>query len=91
MRNSVVNNPAKSRFELETRAGVAVANYHLDGAVMTIYHTEVPVPLRGRGIGGQLVEGALSEVRRLNLRVVPSCGFVRDFIRRNPEFMDLLA
>jgi uncharacterized protein len=91
MGNPVVDNPAKNRFELETPAGLAVADYRLDGSVMTIYHTEVPVPLRGRGIGGQLVEGVLSEVRRLNLRVLPRCGFVRDFICRNPEFKDLLA
>ena len=43
---------------------------------MTIYHTEVPLPLRSRGYGYHLVRGTLEEVRRLNLKVVPHCWFV---------------
>lgn len=91
MSNPVVDNTSKNRFELETTAGLAVADYRFEAGTMTIYHTEVPVPLRGRGIGSRLVEGALLEVRRLNLKVTPTCWFVRDFIERHPQFSDLLA
>jgi predicted GNAT family acetyltransferase len=45
--------------------------------------------LRGRGLGYRLVRGALDEVRRLNLKVVPECWFVREVIERNAEFQDL--
>jgi predicted GNAT family acetyltransferase len=76
---------------METPAGIAVADYRLEGGVMTIYHTEVPVKLRGRGYGYHLVRATLDEVRRLNLKVVPQCWFVRDVIKRRPEFQDLLA
>jgi uncharacterized protein len=78
------------RFELDTSAGLAVAEYRLSGNTMAVYHTEVPLPLRGRGIGYRLVRGALNEVRRLNFKVVPQCWFVREVIERNPEFEDLL-
>jgi uncharacterized protein len=92
MNSSPVRHNSKlHRFEMDTPAGVAVADYRLAGAVMTIYHTEVPVPLRGRGYGYHLVRGTLEEVRRLNLKVVPRCWFVRDVIARRPEFQDLLA
>lgn len=90
MSSLVVNDASKNRFELETPAGPATADYRLDAGVMTIYHTEVPAPLRGRGIGGRLVEGALNEARKLTLKVVPDCWFVREFIERNPQFRDLL-
>ena len=90
MSSAVVNNASKNRFELETSAGPAIADYRLDAGVITIFHTEVPVPLRGRGIKRRLVEGALNETRKLNLKVVPSCWFVREFIKRNPQFKDLL-
>jgi predicted GNAT family acetyltransferase len=40
---------------------------------MTIYHSEVPAPLRGRGYGYHLVCGTLDEVRRLKFKVVPQC------------------
>ena len=91
MTRQVINNTARNRFELDTPAGPAIADYCLDAGVMTIYHTEVPVRLRGRGIGCRLVEGALIEARRQNLKVVPSCWFVREFIDRNPKFADVLA
>ena len=87
---NVRHNPDRQRFELDTPAGLAVADYRLSGNVMTIYHTEVPVPVRGRLYGYRLVRGALDGVRRLNLKLVPECWFVRDVIDRDPEFQDLL-
>jgi predicted GNAT family acetyltransferase len=87
--NPVRHNAALHRFEMDTPAAIAVADYRLTGDVMTMYHTEVPLPLRGRGYGYHLVRGALEEVRRLNLKVVPQCWFVRQVIDRSPEFQDL--
>jgi predicted GNAT family acetyltransferase len=89
--NPVRHNPGQSRFEMDTPAGLAVADYRLEGSVMTIYHTEVPMPLRGQGYGYHLVQGALDEARRLNFKVVPRCWFVRDVIARQSAFQDLLA
>ena len=89
--NPVRHNAELNRFEMDTPAGVAVADYRLKGSVMTIYHTEVPLPLRGQGYGFHLVRGVLGEVRRLNLKVVPQCWFVRQVIERQPAFQDVLA
>ena len=86
----VRHNAEQHRFEMDTPAGLAIANYRLEGEVMTIYHSEVPAPLRGRGYGYHLVRGTLDELRRLNLKVVPQCWFVRQVIERRPEFQDLL-
>jgi uncharacterized protein len=85
------NNAQLRRFEMDTPAGVAVANYRIAGDLMTIFYTEVPLPLRGRGFGYRLVCGALQEVRRLNLKVEPECGFVREVINNRSEFKDLLV
>lgn len=85
--NPVRHSPEHHRFEMDTPAGLAVADYRLAGDVITIYHTEVPVLLRGRGYGYHLVRGTLDEVRRLNLK----CWFVREVIERQPAFQDLLA
>ena len=87
----VRNNTQLKRFEMETPAGVAFANYRITPNLMTIFYTEVPARLRGRGYGYRLVCGALQEVRRLNLKVEPECGFVRKVISNRPEFKDLLA
>jgi predicted GNAT family acetyltransferase len=58
---------------------------------MVIFHTEVPRELRGKGIGEKLVRGVLDEVRRRNLKVVPLCWFVREFVQRNPEYSDVVT
>lgn len=88
---NVRHNPEKHRFELDTPADLAVADNRLAGNVMTIYHTEVPVPMRGRTFGYRLVAGALEEARHLGFKVVPECWFVRDVIGRRPEYQNLLS
>ena len=87
---AVRHNAEQRRFELDTSAGLAVADYRLSPGILTFFHTEVPVTLRGRGIGARLVQGALEEVRKLGLKVVPQCWFVREYIERNSEFACLL-
>ena len=89
--NPVRHNTELHRFEMDTPSGLAIADYRLVGNVMTMFHTEVPAPLRGRGYGYHLVSGALEEVRRLNLKVDPQCWFVREVIDRRLEFQDLLV
>lgn len=91
MGEGVRDNAERSRYELDTDVGPAVADYRLSDGIMTIYHTEVPVARRGRGIGAKLVRGALEDIRHRELKVVPRCWFVRDFIDDNPEFRVLLA
>lgn len=88
---NVRDNPERQRFELETSAGLAVAEYRREGNVVTIFHTEVPPALRGRGIGDHLVRGVLDDIRRRGLKVVPRCWFVRAFIEARPEYGDLVA
>lgn len=89
--NVVRDNPEQQRFELETPAGLAVADYRREGNVMTIFHTEVPTALRGQGIGEKLVRGVLEEMRRQGLKVVPRCWFVREFLAGHPEYRDVMA
>ena len=88
---AIRNNAALNRYELDTEVGSAVANYRpLPGAI-AIFHTEVPLPLRGRNIGARLVHGVLEDVRRQGIKVVPQCSFVRAFMARHREYQDLLA
>ncbi|ODT21596.1 MAG: hypothetical protein ABS54_12455 [Hyphomicrobium sp. SCN 65-11] len=88
---TVRDNPEQQRFEMETSAGLAVAEYRRDGDTLIIFHTEVPPALRGQGMGDKLVRGVLEDVRRRNLKVVPRCWFVREFVGSHPEYRDLIA
>jgi predicted GNAT family acetyltransferase len=83
----VVNNTDAGRYE--TSSGHIA--YTRDGDVVTMTHTEVDPALEGQGIGGELVRQALDDVRAHGLRVRPSCPFVAAYIRRHPEYADLVS
>src|SRR5437660_12478864 len=86
---AVHDNKAQNRFELDVDGAVAFANYRLTPSAVIITHTETPRALRGRGIASELVRGTLELIRADGRKVIPGCGFVVDYLRRNPEFADL--
>lgn len=53
-------------------------------------HTEVDPALEGRGVASRLVKFALAYARREGLRIMPLCPFVAGYMKRNPEYNDLL-
>jgi predicted GNAT family acetyltransferase len=89
--NQVRDNTAQSRFELDVEGGVAFANYRRTPSAVVITHTETPRSLRGRGIASELVHGALQRIRADGRKVVAGCGFVVDYLRKHPEFADLVG
>jgi uncharacterized protein len=91
MAAEVRDNPALSRFELDVNGVTGVANYQLNGGVMTFTHTEVPPQARHGGIASQLIAGALQAARARGLKVVPRCSFVKAYVDEHPEVRDLLA
>jgi predicted GNAT family acetyltransferase len=88
---SVRDNRARSRFELDVEGSVAFANYRLTPSSVIITHTETPRGLRGRGVASELVRGALQLIRADGLKVVAGCGFVVDYLRKHPEYGDLVG
>jgi predicted GNAT family acetyltransferase len=62
-----------------------------DESVVAFLHTEVDPGIQRRGLGTALVTGALDDVRARGQRVVPICPFVDAFVRRHPEYGDLVV
>ncbi|MES2750968.1 MAG: GNAT family N-acetyltransferase [Pseudomonadota bacterium] len=87
--NTVRNNAALSRYELDVGGTVAFANYRLTPGAVVITHTETPTAVRGRGVASELVKGTLEMIRADGLKVVAGCGFVVDYLEKHPEFSDL--
>ena len=77
---------------LAIRAGdkVAILAFHLRGSVLSLIHTEVPTTLRGKGVAGALARAVLDYARAHRMTVKPFCPFVGRYIRRHPEFQDLV-
>ena len=91
MTDSVRDNAAQHRFELEVDGHTATLYYRLEPGVITLVHTEVPEALGGRGIGSTLVRGTLEAIRAKGLKVIVKCPFVAAYMGKHPEFNDLLA
>jgi predicted GNAT family acetyltransferase len=90
---SVVHRPDERRYELLVdgeHAGELVYRDRGDG-VVAFLHTEVDPTVQRRGLGSALVAGALDDARARGLRVVPLCPFVDAYIRRYPEYADLVV
>jgi predicted GNAT family acetyltransferase len=87
----VTNNATAGQFEIQTDAGVAVLKYVSKGQVLELIHTKVPAVLEGKGYGGALAKAALDHARAQGLKVIPTCPFVRAYLRRHPEYEDLVA
>jgi hypothetical protein len=89
---TVRDNPDEQRYELvldDDVVGEIV--YRLRPGAVVLLHTEVSPDLEGKGLGAQLVAGALDDIRARGLRLVPLCPFVGDYLRRHPEAADLVA
>jgi predicted GNAT family acetyltransferase len=86
----VVRNEAAGRFELPVDGGMATLEYERVEEAIVLSHTAVPADAEGQGAGGRVARAALEYARENRLLVVPRCRFVRAWIRRHPEYRDLL-
>jgi predicted GNAT family acetyltransferase len=87
----VQDNPDELRYELRLDGNVVGhIRYRVEPDAIVLVHTEVSPSLEGQGMGARLVAAALDDVRAKGLRVVPQCPFVAAYIRRHPEYADLV-
>ncbi|WP_283135486.1 GNAT family N-acetyltransferase [Rhizohabitans arisaemae] len=92
MTSDVVKNESDTRYEIWVEGRLAgFANYRLRPGRVVIPHTEIDPEFEGKGLGSRLARAALDDIRRSELKVTPLCPFIADYIRRNPEYQDLVA
>ncbi len=87
----LTDNTDRRRYEMVVDGTTAYVTYARQGDRLTLIHTEVPKALAGRGVGSSLAAAVLQQVRASGLRVVPECEFIDAFIKRHPEYADLVA
>jgi predicted GNAT family acetyltransferase len=86
------DNPAGHRFELHLGGELAAfAEYNLLQGAVLFTHTEVLPAFEGKGLGSKLAKFALDDVRSRGLRAIPQCQFIAGFIRKRPEYLDLVS
>jgi predicted GNAT family acetyltransferase len=89
----IADHPERHRYEMEIDGRKAAEIvYHLRGAdTVEFVHTEVKPEFEGRGCAGKLATFAFEDARRRGLKVIPSCSYIQGFVRKHPEYADLLS
>jgi predicted GNAT family acetyltransferase len=88
----VADNPSEGRFDLFADGELAgSAYYRIEDDAIAFTHTEVDDAYEGQGLGSRLASSALDEVRGRGLAVLPYCPFMRAYIQRHPEYLELVA
>lgn len=88
---AVRDNPEQSRYEVYSGEQLAgFAEYTLDGTRVSFTHTETEPAFAGQGLAKRLVAEALEDVRGRGHAVLPYCPYVRKFLGKHPEYVDLV-
>ena len=88
---TITHDADRGRFEAIVDGLRCEVDYTRRDGVMHITHTGVPSALEGRGIAAALVSHALAWARAQGLRVNPVCSYVQVYVRRHPQWADVLA
>jgi uncharacterized protein len=89
----IEHRPDENRYVLiDDDAIVGEVEYQRDGDTLSLLRAEVPIELRGQGLGIPLVRGTLESIQQQgDLTVVPVCPYIAKFMMKNREFEDLRA
>ena len=87
----VVDVPGRSRFEISVGGEVGgYTEYRRGPGRIAFIHTVIDPPFEGRGLASELLHAALSQARSEGLAVLPFCPFVRGYIAKHTEYLDLV-
>ena len=87
----LTDNPKASRYELHAGGELAgFITYHLHGQENSLNHTEVDPRFEGRGLASRLARFSLDDARNRQLAVLPFCPYVRSWLKKHPDYVDLV-
>lgn len=89
----VTDNLAASRFELHVGselAGFVTYQRGDDDAVIAFLHTEVEPAFQGAHLATHLARFSLDDARKRGLAVLPFCPYIGSWIKKHPEYVDLV-
>lgn len=91
MKTEVVDRTEAHRYQILADGEVAgYVEYQLSPGEIMFIHTEIDEAYEGKGIGSVLVRHVLDDARERGLAVLPLCPFVRGWISRHEDYLDLV-
>ena len=88
---TLTHNTAQHRYKIASGGALAgYAEYSLVGDAVLFSHTEILPAFEGQGLASKLARFALDDVRTQKLHAIPVCQFIAGYIRKHPEYLDLV-
>lgn len=88
----VSHDSGSHQFVANSNGHSATLKYHIvDRRIWDYYSTFVPPSLRGKGVGQALAKFALNYAKDNQLKIKPTCSFVKAYIDAHPEYKNLLG
>ena len=88
---TVTNNEKEQRFEILEAGQLGYLEYRFYKNDIAMMHTFVPDALEGKGVASALAHYALEWAREHHKPVIVYCPFVAAYLKRHPEYNELLA
>ena len=88
---AMINDEERMRFEIALGEEFAFIEYRWHDGNIVLMHTEVPESMRGKGIAQKLAKEAFEYIRDHNLQAVVYCPFLLSYLKRHPEYSDMVV
>jgi predicted GNAT family acetyltransferase len=87
----IIHDPEDYRFFAIIADDEAELTYtYPEDTIMDFDYTYVPESVRKQGLADQLVQAGLDFAQQKNYKVIPSCPVVEAFVKRHPEYQELI-
>ena len=88
----VADDPDELRYEIFVEGLLAghIA-YRIEPGILVLVYTDVEPRWANTWVGRRLVEGTLDDIRARGLHAAPLCPFIHSFVKRRPEYADLIV
>jgi predicted GNAT family acetyltransferase len=90
---AVTDNPSASRYELHVGtelAGFVEYTLRQHDTVISLVHTEIEPAFQGKGLATHLARYSLDDARKRGLGVLPFCPYINSWIKKHPDYTDLV-
>jgi len=84
--NTIIHQKKLQRFELIINSEVAFIEYQKRDNQFILSHSEVPVSLRGKGVGKTLVAKTFEYLIANDIKAHATCSYIRIVVMRNPKW-----
>lgn len=92
MTYQAIHHPMEKKFTVVLEGGYnGEVRYTQEGTTLHLEHAEMPEALRGKGLGGSMVEAVLRAIEQERLKVVPVCPYIKHYMETHRDWAHLKA